>query len=942
MGVLPSPLAGSLLVAAVWLLVAVAGLVPAGNAAFARRFAFPLGALAGVALAALGLQAVWLPPQSMTLPLGLPDLPFHLRIDPLAGFFLMLLGSVSAGISLYAAGYFREEPSGRLALIALQYHVFLASMAFVLLADDAYLFMVAWETMALSSYFLVITDHRKPAIRSAGFLYLLIAHLGAIAILLCFGVLHGGHGDYTFDALRAAQLQPAWATVAFLLAFFGFGAKAGMLPLHAWLPEAHPAAPSPVSALMSGIMIKTAIYGMVRVIFDLIGNVRWEWGMVVLVVGAATTLFGVLYALMQHDLKRLLAYHSVENIGIILLGLGMSIVFIGFGHPAAGVLALIAALYHTLNHAVFKGLLFLGAGSILHSTGLRNLNDMGGLIRGMPKTAFYFLIGGRAHRDVLRQGLRHRLPRSTARAGRSFAPAARRRCGQDGALRNGLARRRLLRARALPDIVSPGPESRRRLADRARAVRAGARRLGLAVAGADLRRSGELLARHLSRGHRGRNPAHVPAGAALLPRPRALRRSMGLRLSRADFANAGHRGCFRSADPPRVRTDLPHRTPAARSRRYRAPIYAQGRGPPLVLAVPAGCAGRRIRLLEDRAPAAGPDQHLPALQLHHPDCAPGVRAMNSAQGIAFQILQSVFVVLAAPLLTGWVNQCRAWLQNRSAPSILLPYFTLAKLFHKDAVFARDASPIFRWTPYILFGCMWLAAGIVPVLATGLPFAPAADIIALVGVFALARMFSALAAMDVGTSFGGLGARREMLIGFLAEPAMLMTLFTAAFISGSTQLTTIVDTLAHREFALYPSLAFAAVAFLMVLLAENARIPIDNPATHLELTMVHEALILEYSARHLALIEWAVAIKLFAYMTIGIALFVPWGIANAGDWSALPYAFAALAGNLALAGAGLALIETLLAKLRLFLAPEFLSTAFLLAVLGMLTHFLVKG
>ncbi|HSC00051.1 MAG TPA: NADH-quinone oxidoreductase subunit H, partial [Burkholderiaceae bacterium] len=238
--------------------------------------------------------------------------------------------------------------------------------------------------------------------------------------------------------------------------------------------------------------------------------------------------------------------------------------------------------------------------------------------------------------------------------------------------------------------------------------------------------------------------------------------------------------------------------------------------------------------------------------------------MTTSTGMAFQLLQSVLVVLVAPLLMGWVNQCRAWLQNRSAPSILLPYYTLAKLFQKDAVIAHDASPLFRITPYVLFGCMWLAAGIVPVLATDLPFAPAADIIALVGVFALARVFSALAAMDIGTSFGGLGARREMLIGFLAEPAMLMTLFTAAFISGSTQLTTIVDTLAHREFAIYPSLAFAAVAFGMVLLAENARIPIDNPTTHLELTMVHEAMILEYSARHLALIEWAVAIKLFAY------------------------------------------------------------------------------
>ena len=393
---LASPLLDSLVAAVSWLVIGALALVPAGNAFFARRLAFPLGALIGLGLAGFGLQAIWLPTQQMTLPLGLPDLPFHLRVDPLAGFFLMLLGSVSAGISVYATGYFREEPAGRLALIGLQYHVFLASMAFVILADDAYLFMVAWETMALSSYFLVTTDHKLPAIRSAGFLYLLIAHLGAIAILLCFGVMQGGHGDYTFDTLRSAELDPRWATVAFLLAFFGFGAKAGMIPLHAWLPEAHPAAPSPVSALMSGIMLKTAIYGMVRVIYDLIGGVRWEWGMLVLAIGAGTTLFGVLYALMQHDLKRLLAYHSVENIGIILLGLGMSMVFVGFGHPTAGALGLIAALYHTLNHAVFKGLLFLGAGSILHATGLRNLNDMGGLIHKMPHTAFYFLVGALA------------------------------------------------------------------------------------------------------------------------------------------------------------------------------------------------------------------------------------------------------------------------------------------------------------------------------------------------------------------------------------------------------------------------------------------------------------------------------------------------------------------------------------------------------------------
>ena len=316
--------------------------------------------------------------------------------------------------------------------------------------------------------------------------------------------------------------------------------------------------------------------------------------------------------------------------------------------------------------------------------------------------------------------------------------------------------------------------------------------------------------------------------------------------------------------------------------------------------------------------------------------------MSQVPAALFQLLQSLLVVAAAPLVLGWVNVCRAWLQNRSAPSLWLPYYTLAKLFHKDAVIANNTSPIFRLTPYVLFGCMALAAGIVPVVATHLPFAPAADIIALVGLFATARVFAALAAMDTGTSFGGLGARREMLVGFLAEPAILMTLFTAAFISGSTQLTTIVETLAHRDFAIYPSLAFAAVAFLMVLLAENARIPVDNPATHLELTMLHEAQILEYSARHLALVEWAAAIKLLAYMTIGFALFIPWGIAESGEWAAIPAALAVLAVKLAAAGAGLALIETLLAKMRIFMVAEFLSTAFLLAVLGMLTHFLVRG
>jgi formate hydrogenlyase subunit 4 len=311
------------------------------------------------------------------------------------------------------------------------------------------------------------------------------------------------------------------------------------------------------------------------------------------------------------------------------------------------------------------------------------------------------------------------------------------------------------------------------------------------------------------------------------------------------------------------------------------------------------------------------------------------------QSTLSQIFQTVLVVLIAPLLLGWVNQCRAWLQNRRAPGLLQPYRLLHKLFNKDAVLAYNASVLFRAAPYVQFGCMILAASIVPVLATDLPFAIAADVIALVGLIALARVFTALAAMDIGTAFGSLGARREMLVAFLAEPALLMVFFTASLISQSTSLATIVETLAHRGFVIYPSLAFAAVAFVMILLAENARIPIDNPATHLELTMIHEAMILEYSARHLALIEWATSMKLMIYFTIGTALFLPWGIVETNNWIMLPVALLALGAKLALCGAGLALLETVSAKLRIFRAPEFLGIAFMLAVLGMLSHLLLE-
>ncbi len=392
-----SPLDACVGLLCAWIVLGVAGLLRPHSVAFAGRALFLLGALPGIALAAAGVGALLAPGvEHRVLPLGLPDLPVHLRLDPLAAVFLVLLGATASGISAFAAGYFRRGEGTAPGLLCLQYHLFLASMGFVLLADDAYSFMVAWESMALASYFLVTTQHRIPEIRWAGFLYLLIAHLGAISILLCFGVLQGGHAPYTFDAMRAVHHGPLWAGAACVLALVGFGAKAGLVPLHVWLPEAHPAAPSPVSALMSGVMLKTALYALVRVCFDLLGEPAWWWGVLALACGLFTAFYGVVFAAVQTDMKRLLAYSSIENVGIAVTGIGLAMVFAGSGMKAFAALALLASLYHCLNHALMKSLLFLGTGAVLHATGERNLGRLGGLIHRMPWVTWLTLIGALA------------------------------------------------------------------------------------------------------------------------------------------------------------------------------------------------------------------------------------------------------------------------------------------------------------------------------------------------------------------------------------------------------------------------------------------------------------------------------------------------------------------------------------------------------------------
>jgi formate hydrogenlyase subunit 3/multisubunit Na+/H+ antiporter MnhD subunit len=379
-----------LLCVAALLALAIAG-VPLSGTPAGRPVIYG-GALAVTGLAALvALAAVMAPTSTIVLPLGLPWVGAHFRLDPLAGFFLLVIDLGAAAASLYALGYGRHEHAPHRVLPF--YPAFLGAMNLVVLAADAYSFLLAWELMSLASWALVVSQHRDPDSRRAGFIYIVMASFGTFALLLGFGLLAGAAGSYDFATMREAHLPPDLAALVLALALLGAGSKAGLVPLHVWLPLAHPAAPSHVSALMSGVMTKVAIYGFIRIVFDLLGAPTWWSAVVVLVVGGITAAMGVLYALMQRDLKRVLACSTIENVGIIFIGLGLALAFQANGYPAGAALALTAALLHVFNHAQFKSLLFFGAGAILTATGTRDLDQMGGLIHRMPRTAVLMLLG---------------------------------------------------------------------------------------------------------------------------------------------------------------------------------------------------------------------------------------------------------------------------------------------------------------------------------------------------------------------------------------------------------------------------------------------------------------------------------------------------------------------------------------------------------------------
>lgn len=382
---------------AAWLVLALLALgasaVGATRHPLASRVIYASCAVTCLLLAATALGRL-LEPTVVDAPLHLAvGLPFGRAIlgyDALSAAFAVVVNGVTAIVSWYAIGYGTHATEPRRILPF--YPIFIAGMNVVLLANDAFSFLVGWEFMSLASWALVVSEDRNPDNRYAALVYIIMATGGAFALLLVFGLLAGPAGGYAFEQMRLAQ-PVAPVTLVLMLALLGTGSKAGLVPLHAWLPLAHPAAPSHVSALMSGVMTKVAVYGFLRIVFDLAGPPAWWWSIPVLLLAGITTLMGVLYALMQHDLKRLLAYHTVENIGIIFIGLGLALAFKANGYTSAAALAMTAALFHVLNHALFKSLLFLGSGAILNATGERDMEHLGGLIHRMPQTAFAFLVG---------------------------------------------------------------------------------------------------------------------------------------------------------------------------------------------------------------------------------------------------------------------------------------------------------------------------------------------------------------------------------------------------------------------------------------------------------------------------------------------------------------------------------------------------------------------
>ena len=864
-------------------------------------------------------------------------------------------------------------------------------MNLVVLADDAFTFLVSWEFMSLSSWALVMAYHLDPENRRAGYVYIVMASFGTLCLLLAFGLLAGGSGGYAFGDMRGAT--PALPGLVLILVLLGAGSKAGLVPLHVWLPLAHPAAPSHVSALMSGVMTKVAVYGFIRIIFDLNGPLSWWWGILVIPIAGITCLLGVLSALMQHDFKRLLAYHTVENIGIIFIGIGLALAFSANHMPGPAALALTAALFHVFNHSLFKSLLFFGSGAVLTATGERDMEHLGGLIHRMPLTAFAFLVGCVAISALpplngfVSEWLTFQAillsPDVPSWGIKLIVPAV----GAMLALSAALAAACFVKAFGVTFLGRPRSPAAARAHETDRASLAAMFTLAALCLAAGIFPGFviDALAPVVESLVGGRMPVQstIP-WLSIVPVAESRSSYDGLlvfafiAISALATAEIIHRFASRRLRRgPAWDCGFPDASPATQ---YTAGSFAQ----PIrrVFGDVVFLAREHVEMPPpgDLAPARfsvtlrdlvwdgdlRPDRqcrvvhrrqvHLSAVPDHPPIpqsrlCGAGrplVRphdddaGMDLILGLITQGAQMVLVLLLAPLLLGYTRKVKARFLRRRGPPVLQPYRDLLRLIRKEAVLAENASWLFRTGPYVIFAATWVAAALIPTFATSLQFSWTADLIAITALLGSSRFFLALVGMDVGTSFGGIGASREMMFASLAEPAMIMIAFTVALIVGSTQLSVIANFMLTNG-SLRVSLGLALAALVIVALAENARIPVDNPATHLELTMVHEAMVLEYSGRHLAVLEFAAALKLLLYMSLIGCIFLPWGLAPAGSGpAAYAIGLASYLGKLVLSGFLLVLFETAIAKMRVFRVPDFLGIALMLGFLGMLLLFVSRS
>ena len=808
-----------------------------------------------------------------------------------------------------------------------------------------------------------------------------MTHAATVFVAAAFFFIAHDAGSQEFARMSAAggAMSRTAASVAFLFAAAGFGTKAGLVPLHIWLPRAHPVAPSHVSALMSGAMVNTGLYGIMRVSLDFLGPGEEWWGVVLIVVGSVSAVLGILYAVTEHEMKRVLAFSTIENMGIITVGIGVALTFQAHGLETLAAAALTAALLHLLSHSVIKGALFLAAGSVQRSAHTLDLDRLGGLSRRMPATAAVTLVASLAivglpplsgfpgewllFRSLLALG---QLDSGT------IAPLAGLAALGAIALTGGLALACFVRLYGVAFLgLSRSPEAAQAnevsLSMRLPVFALGAAALLGGVAAPLVVHVVRPAARslfaepgvHIEAAHRLTAPAGgslsllavaavlglagTTAWLALRLLLRADGRGEGRRLGNGHAVpsdNAVHRDLILEAAPPLLFARPPSGTPG----RDRIPRRLAS-APPRALHGPSPGDVRRAHLpsrpqrrsLVRRPRPHRPERERPALPpLHrsYPRHTSGGDALTIVHGVVLGAIQVSALALIAPLFSGIVRKGKARLQQRAGPPLLQQYWDLRKWWSRGEQASATTSYVHSLAPFVVLGATVAALLLIPFVSAQAPLDAEGDIFVLIGLLAVARAALTMGAMDSGATFGQMGSSREVAVAALVEPLLILALAAPAVAAHSSRLPEIVAFgRAQGVSVLTLGWLLAAAAFLVVLVAETGRIPVDNPDTHLELTMIHEAMLIEYSGRRLGILHLAAMLKQILLALLFVNLFFPFGLSP--DPQFADYALAAvLAGaKLLVVAGGLIAVEMLFAKMRFFELPGLLGTSILVAGAG---------